>query len=208
MTEQPTTATCKFPRCQNPPEPASGPGRRPQYCADPGHNAMTAYRERKRLADPEHGTTTSDTDQPVTMARMTGAELLRQMRELAGTLAGTADRLTGAVATMADPTAAEAEVEAARAAAEQRAATAEAGRAEAERRAAIADQMRSDADDAAEDMSTRLAAEAERARQAHDRLTEATTAHAAEIELIGRHGPGPTGHRRRPDRTRRRRPGQ
>src|ERR1700722_10959554 len=189
MTEQSATTTaCKYPRCQNPPEPASGPGRRPQYCADPGHNAMTAYRERKRLADPEHAATTSDarTGQPVTMARITGAELLRQMRELAGTLAGTADRLTGAVATMTDPAAAEAEVEAVRAAAEQRAATAEAGRADAERRAAIADQLRADADDAAEDMSTRLAGETERARQAHDQLAEATTAHAAEIELIGR----------------------
>ena len=119
MTEQPTTtATCKYPRCENPPEPASGPGRRPEYCADPGHNAMTAYRERKRLAGPERSMATgdADTDQPVTMARMTGAELLRQMRDLAGTLAATADRLTGAVATMTDPTAAEAEVEAARAA--------------------------------------------------------------------------------------------
>src|ERR1700730_3082378 len=114
MTEQPVTrATCKYPRCPNSPESASGPGRRPQYCSDPGHNAMTAYRERKKLADPEHGTTSdADTDQPVTMARITGAELLRQMRELAGTLAGTADRLTGAVATMTNPTAAEAEVEA------------------------------------------------------------------------------------------------
>jgi hypothetical protein len=35
-------------------------------------------------------------------------------------------------------------------------------------------------------MSTRLAAEQERARQAHDRLAEATTGHAAEIELTGR----------------------
>ena len=189
MTEQPTTAAmCKYPRCENPPEPPSGPGRRPQYCADPGHNAMTAYRERKRLADAERGMAAgdADTDQPVTMARMTGAELLRQMRELAGTLAATADRLTGAVATMTDPTAAEAEVEAARAAAEQRAAAAEAGRAEAERRAAIADQMRADADDAAEEMSIRLAAEEDRARQAHDQLAAATTAHAAEIERIRR----------------------
>jgi hypothetical protein len=53
MTEQPaTTAACKYPGCQNPPEPASGPGRRPQYCADPGHNAMTAYRERKDSPTP------------------------------------------------------------------------------------------------------------------------------------------------------------
>ena len=45
-------------------------------------NAMTAYREREKLASAEHGTTTSDakTGQPVTMARITGAELLRQMR--------------------------------------------------------------------------------------------------------------------------------
>jgi colicin import membrane protein len=188
MTDQATTETCRYPGCRNPPEPASGPGRRPQYCADPGHSAMTAYRERKRLVGAERGTATSDadTDQPVTMARMTGAELLRQMRDLAGTLAATADRLTGAVATMTDPTAAEAEVEAARAAAEQRAAAAEAGRAEAERQAAIAGQMRADADDAAEQMNTRLAAEEERARQAHDRLVEATAVHAAEIERIRR----------------------
>src|SRR5580693_1938377 len=184
MTEQPTTmAMCKYP-----PEPPSGPGRRPQYCADAGHNAMTAYRERKRLADAEPGMTTGDagTDQPVTMARMTGAELLRQMRELAGTLGVTADRLIGAVATMADPTAAEAEVAAARAAAEQRAAAAEAGRAEAERRAVIAGQLRADADDAAEEMSTRLAAEEERARKAHDQLATATAAHSAEIDRIRR----------------------
>jgi colicin import membrane protein len=175
VTDQVTTETCRYPGCQNWPEPASGPGRRPQYCADPGHSAMTAYRERKKLAGAEHGTTTSDadTDQPVTMARITGAELLRQMRELAGTLAATADRLTGTVATMTDPTAADAEVEAARAAAEQRAAAAEAARAEAERQAAIAGQLRADADEAAEQMSTRLAAEEDRARQARDRLAEA-----------------------------------
>ena len=73
------------------------------------------------------------------MARVTGAEILRQMRDLAGQLAATTERLTGAVTTLGDPTAAEAEVESARAAAEQRAATAEAARAEAERRAAAAD---------------------------------------------------------------------
>ena len=42
--------------------------------------------------------------------------------------------------------------------------------------------MRADADDAAEEMSIRLAAEEDRARQAHDRLAEATAAQAAEIE--------------------------
>ena len=65
---------------------------------------MTAWRERKRLADAERGITTSEaeTEQPVTMARVTGAELLRQMRELAGTLTATAERLTATVATLGD----------------------------------------------------------------------------------------------------------
>ena len=65
---------------------------------------MTAWRERKRLADAERGVTTSEaeTEQPVTMARVTGAELLRQMRELAGTMTATAERLTASVATIGD----------------------------------------------------------------------------------------------------------
>src|SRR5580700_11218728 len=106
MTEQTGIVTCKYPGCDN-----------------PEHTGVTAWRERKRLADAERGvvTTEAETDQPVTMARVTGAELLRQMSELAGTLAVTAERLNGTVATLGDPTAAEAEVEAARAAAEERA---------------------------------------------------------------------------------------
>jgi len=50
MTDQATAETCRYPGCQDPPEPVSGPGRHPQYCADPGHNAMTASCERKKLA--------------------------------------------------------------------------------------------------------------------------------------------------------------
>ena len=101
MTEQADIVTCKFPGCQNPPEPATDrPGRPPGYCADKAHNATTAWRERKRIAAAERGTTTNEaeTDQPVTMARLTGAELLRQMRALADTLtatAGAADKHRG-----------------------------------------------------------------------------------------------------------------
>src|SRR5580704_2168255 len=186
MTEQTSTATCKFPGCQNAPEPAAAKGRPPEYCADQGHNAVAAWRERKRLADAERGVTTSEADveQPVTMARVTGAEMLRQMRDLAGQLAGVTERLTGAVATLGDPGAAEAEVEAARRAAEQRAAAAESARADAELRAERADQSRAMADEAAEQMSEHLAAEQARAREAHDQLAEATAAHAAELDRI------------------------
>ena len=187
MSEPTVTETCKFPGCANAPEPASAkPGRPPEYCVDPAHNPVAAWRERKRLADAERGVTTSEADveQPVTMARVTGAEMLRQMRDLAGQLAGVTERLTGAVATLGDPGAAEAEVEAARRAAEQRAAAAESARADAELRAERADQSRAMADEAAEQMSEHLAAEQARAREAHDRLAEATAAHAVEVDRI------------------------
>ena len=63
MTEQTSTATCKFPGCENAPETATAkPGRPPQYCTDPVHNAVSAWRERKRLADAERGVTTSEAE--------------------------------------------------------------------------------------------------------------------------------------------------
>ena len=187
MSEQTSVTTCKFPGCEEPPSPATAkPGRPPEYCADPAHNRVSAWRERKRLEAAESGVTRTEAEaeHPVTMARVTGAEMLRQMRDLAGQLAGVADRLTGAVATLGDPGAAEAEVEAARRAAEQRAAAAESARADAELRAERADQSRAMADEAAEQMSEHLAAEQARAREAHERLAEATAAHAAELERI------------------------
>ncbi|HTP17598.1 MAG TPA: hypothetical protein VMK13_17415, partial [Streptosporangiaceae bacterium] len=114
MTEQTSTATCKYPGCEAPPERTAGPGRPAEYCADNGHNKVSAWRERRRLGDAGRGVTPAEAEaeQPVTMARISGAEMLRQMRDLAGTLAGVADRLTGTVAALGDPTAAEAEVEA------------------------------------------------------------------------------------------------
>ena len=116
--------------------------------------------ERKRLAAIERGTTTSDAEaeQPVTMARINGAELLRQMRALADTLTTTAGRLTSAVADLGDTGAAEAEVAAARKAAEKRATVAESAQADAEARAATAEE-------AAEDMETQLAAAQAEARR-------------------------------------------
>ena len=181
-----STATCKYPGCENPPEPATGPGRPREYCADPAHTPVSAWRERKRLADAERGIITSqaETEQPVTMARVTGAEMLRQMRELAGQLAGVADRLTGAVTTLGDPAAAEAEVDAVRSAAERRAVTAEAERDEHAARAVTADELRAAADAAAEEMGEQLAAAQAQAAAADERLAEAVAAHAAELEQV------------------------
>ncbi len=85
MTEQTSVATCKFPGCEAPPERTAGPGRPAEYCADPGHNRVTAWRARRQVADAERGVTTTEADieKPVTMARDTGVHVLSQMRDLA-----------------------------------------------------------------------------------------------------------------------------
>src|SRR6266536_1185593 len=116
-----TWPACKYPGCGQHAAPATGPGRPPEYCEGRGHTKVTAWRERRRLAAERAGTTVSaaETGSPVTMAKVTGAELLRSLRGEADRLSGIADRLRDAVATVTDPTAAEAEVEAVRAAAEQ-----------------------------------------------------------------------------------------
>src|ERR1017187_9404351 len=104
----PTTArnTCKHPGCGEPAAPTSGPGRPPEYCEGRGHTKVTAWRERRRLAAAEAGTAASpaDTSNPVTMAKVTGAELLRLLRAEADRVSGIADRLREAVATVTDPT--------------------------------------------------------------------------------------------------------
>ena len=145
---------------------------------------VSAWRERRRLAAAQAGTTTSpaDTDNPVTMAKATGAELLRALRAEADRVSGIADRLREAVETVIDPTAAEAEVEAVRAAAEQRAAAAEARAAAAEQRAAEADQWRAEADAAAEEMAGQVTAAQARADQAESARAAAETDRDAAVE--------------------------
>jgi colicin import membrane protein len=172
----PTARTlCKHPGCTEPAAPATGPGRPPEYCEGRGHNRVSAWRERRRLAAQNGTASPADADNPVTMAKVTGAELLRLLRAEADRVAGIADRLREAVDTVADPTAAEAEVEAVRAAAEQRAAAAEARAAAAEQRAAEADQWRADADAAAEEMAADLAGAQARAAQAEAARAAAET---------------------------------
>ena len=159
--------TCQYPGCDQPAAPASGPGRPPEYCEGRGHTKVAAWRERRRLAAAATGDAiAADTSKPVTMARLTGVELLRSLRAEADRVAGIASQIRETVETLTDPTAAEAEVEAARSAAEQRATAAEATRAAAEQRAAEADQFRAEADAAAEEMAVQLAAAERRADEA------------------------------------------
>ena len=46
-----TTEMCAFPGCERPVAPAGeGAGRPSRYCEQPGHNAQSAFRERRRRA--------------------------------------------------------------------------------------------------------------------------------------------------------------
>jgi colicin import membrane protein len=172
-----TTArpTCKYPGCGQPTASADKPGRPPDYCAGRGHTRVSAWRERRRLTAEKNRIVLSAADDasPVTMAKMTGTELLRSLRAEADRVAALGTALRGRIDTLADPTAAEAEVEAVRAAAEQRAATAEAKAADAERRAAEEGRFRAEADAAAEQMSEELAAAQDRAQAAEQRARDA-----------------------------------
>ena len=129
---------CKYPGCGQPAAPAGGTGLLLEYCAGRGHTRVSAWRERRRLAAGQAGTTISPAEDgsPLTTARMTGAELLRSLRAEADRITALGAGLRDRIDTLTDPTAAEAEVEAVRAAAGQRAATAEARAAAAEQRAA------------------------------------------------------------------------
>jgi len=150
--------TCKYPGCGQPVAPAAGTGRPPEYCAGRGHTRVSAWRERRRLAAGQAGTTISPAEDasPLTTAKMTGVELLRSLRAEADRITALGAGLRDRIDTLTDPTAAEAEVEAVRAAAGQRAATAEARAAAAGQRAATAEQLRAEADAAAAEMSEHL----------------------------------------------------
>jgi colicin import membrane protein len=166
--------TCKYPGCGQPAAPTAGTGRPPEYCAGRGHTRVSAWRERRRLAAEQPGTTISPAEDgnPLTTAKMTGAELLRSLRAEADRITALGTGLRDRIDTLTDPTAAEA-VEAVRAAAEQRAAAAEAHAAAAEQRAATDEQLRAEADAAAEEMSELLTAAQALAQAAGQRAAAA-----------------------------------
>src|ERR1035441_7182930 len=100
-TPAPARTTCKHPGCTAPAALATGPGRPPEYCEGRGHTKVTAWRERRRLAA-GNAASLADTDTPVTMARVTGAELLRLLRAEADPVSEIAARLREAVETATD----------------------------------------------------------------------------------------------------------
>ena len=112
MTSKKTTAgsttarpTCNYPGCDQLAAPAEHPGRPPEYCAGRGHTRASAWKERRRMAAEKNGTTISVADDanPVTMAKVSGAELLRSLRTEADRIAALGKDLRERIDVLTDP---------------------------------------------------------------------------------------------------------
>jgi ribosomal protein L29 len=138
---------CRFPGCVRPAVSAdAGTGRPPGYCENEGHNRTAAWRARRRLAD-EPPRSAPDEKRPVDAARRRAGELSGQVAGMVEHLGQQLTALIEELRTVADPDAAEAQIESvtAEAAAQVAAATARTSRAEQAQRLANAERLEADA---------------------------------------------------------------
>ena len=139
--------TCRFPGCNRPAIAAeAGTGRPPEYCDDEGHNRAAAWRARRKLtAEPTRNL--DDDKRPVDAARQRASEIRGQVAGMVEHLGVQLNALVEELRTVADPDAAEAQIESVTAdAAEQvAAASARASRAEQAQRKAESERVEADA---------------------------------------------------------------
>ncbi len=171
--------TCNYPGCTQPIPRPSGPGRPSEYCDRPEHTRWRAWRERQRLqqeADPQPDSVTVTQTGPVTAARLRAEELLPQFRNLAEQLGTTLNAAVTEMSTLADPSAAEAQVQAVQADAARRIAEAEMAAAAAEQARRDAQQARIRAEEAAEDAAATADTAEARIAEARSQTAAAETA--------------------------------
>jgi colicin import membrane protein len=152
MAETKTRNTCRYPGCERPTEPGvPGAGRPPEYCDDPDHNRASAWRARQR----HDGAVIIEDARPVDAARQRASAITAQVTGMSEHLIAQLEALLGELRTVADPAAAEAQIEAVSSdAAEQiAAANSRAVRAEQALRKAISETEEADA--AAAEATTR-----------------------------------------------------
>lgn len=185
MTESTTQRTCRYPGCERPAEPGEpGVGRPPEYCDHPDHNRASAWRARQRR---DTGTAAIEQTRPVDAARQRASVITAQVTGMADHLVNQLHELLSELRTVADPDAAEAQLEAAASdAAEQiAAANGRAVRAEQALRQAVADAAEADA--AATEATTRaqeLAAELSQTRADLELARQARTELQADLEAL------------------------
>src|SRR5690606_3810289 len=171
MSEQPadnhaddsTTQVCKFPGCTRPVVRSNGPGRPSEYCDLPEHTRWRAWKERQRRQTHQADAETTTASGEFSAARVRAEELLRQYRLLTEQLSRNVRSAIEELNTIADPSAAEAQVQAAQA--EQALAEAQQQRRQAEQARATAEAAAEDAAAAAEEAARQ--AEAARAERDH-----------------------------------------
>ncbi|MGO9961467.1 MAG: hypothetical protein ACLP50_36755, partial [Solirubrobacteraceae bacterium] len=164
--------TCAYPGCERPVTPApEGGGRPSSYCEVPGHNAQTAFRERRRrgtAGDNEDDVDRAGGDRPVSLAGAT-------LRAVAVRLATDLERTREALGILTDSEQLEAELAAVRA-------DTQAEISHAAQHEAIARRERMQADAAAEAALT-TAEQAQAREQAAAEREHAAETRASEAEL-------------------------
>ncbi|MFJ4418752.1 hypothetical protein, partial [Streptomyces sp. NPDC088925] len=173
------TPQCAFPECTAPPIPKdpTAPGRAPKYCSDPDHNAMSAYRAKRGKTSSAKTPAEEPSDRVVTDAARTASIVQGTVLEKVSELQRELARYVHLLQTVTDPEAAEAEVTAVAAQADQQVAEwrKKASNAGAERDAAVRQR----------DLAR---AETEEAQEAADRaiaeLEEETTRFEEETERV------------------------
>ncbi|WP_051973733.1 TniQ family protein [Cryobacterium sp. MLB-32] len=176
---------CRFPGCVRPAVSTdSGSGRPPEYCDNDGHNRAAGWRARRRLAAELSGNAPDD-QRPVDAARQRAGELCDQVAGMAPHLVQQLTAFIEELCIVADPDAAEAQIESvtAEAAAHIAAATARTSRAEHAGRQANTERVEADA--AAHEASD-LAEQrqAELAVTQHDLANRAHTLDQVTAELV------------------------
>ncbi|GAB3364405.1 coiled-coil domain-containing protein [Modestobacter lapidis] len=165
---------CRFPGCRRPTaDSQSGVGRPPEYCDDSAHNRTAAWHARRR---PRTEQSAAGMEQrPIDAARQRAGELHGQVAGMIEHLDQQLQVLLEELRTVADPEAAELQIEIVTSEAAEQVATAAARASRAEQAQQRAEAERAEADAAAEDASALSAQLRTRLEEARQQLTEAET---------------------------------
>ena len=146
--------TCRFPGCSRPVAPSDGStGRPPEYCDDATHTRAAAWRARQRLGQETAGRGIEVEERPVDAARQRASEIRGQVAGMGEHLVQQFQALVEELRTVADPDAAEAQLESMSSDAAERVAAASARATRAEQAQRKAEAERGEADAAAAEAS-------------------------------------------------------